>query len=295
MFDTHCHLQFQAFDPTSPFGLRGAGGKVEEIIKQAKEAGVTQIMIPATDVETSKKAVEIAGRFDNIFAAVGIHPHHVFELQSKNSNVKSKNHNLKLKSEIKEIEVLLKNEKVVAVGEVGIDRYYYRKTKHKDYEITSEFIELQKEVLGKQIKLAIKYKKSLILHNREAVNDFLEVVSEVWDDSLSGKTVFHCCEPDEKLLEFAKKHSIFIGVDGDVTYSKKKQEFIKKVPLEMLVLETDSPFLIPEPFKSKGIFPNTPANLKIIAEFLTELHSTSTIQIIKTTTENAQKLFLTNV
>lgn len=279
MFDTHCHLQFQAFR-----------GREEGILQLAKEVGVTHIMVPATDVETSKKAVELASRFENTFAAVGIHPHHVFDLQiSKETQVEEK-----LVPSLHQIEKLLEQDNVVAVGEVGIDRYYYRKTKYLDYQITNEFVDLQKKVLREQIQLAIKYKKSLILHNREAVDDFLEVVSEVWDKSLSGRTVFHCCEPDEKLLEFAKKHTIFIGVDGDVTYYQKKQVFIERVPLELLVLETDSPFLVPEPLRSQKVFPNTPANLKIIAEFIANLRKISAQQLMTATTTNAKKLFLTN-
>jgi len=148
--------------------------------------------------------------------------------------------------------------------------------------------------------LAIKYDKSLILHNREAREDILEVLREMWDKKLEGRTVFHCCEPDMELLEFAKKHKMFIGIDGDVTYWKKKlfgfaqskQEFIKKVPLEMLVLETDSPFLIPELSGSRSWTRyNEPKNIVLIAEFVAKLKNVSINRLIDTTTENAKKLF----
>ncbi len=283
MFDTHCHLQFKAFE-----------GKVEEVLERAKKVGVTQIVVPGTSVETSKKAVKIADRFENIFAAVGIHPHHVYEHQTKSEERKTKNNNEKLKTELKQIEKLLSNNKVVAVGEVGVDRHYYSKTKYTNYQITNEFIALQKEVLRQQIELAIKYKKSLILHNREAKKDLLEVLAEFGElRDLEGRIVFHCCEPEEELLKFAQKHKIFIGVDGDVTYDKKKKEFVKKLPLDLLVLETDSPFLTPEPLRSGSLKRpiNEPQNLKIIAEFIAQLKNVSTNQIIKTTTENARKLF----
>lgn len=274
MFDTHCHLNFGAFD-----------SNFEDVVKSALSAGVNRIMIPSTDIATSEKATMIAENIENVFAAVGIHPHHVFELKAQNT---------KLKEDLDQIEQLLQNKKVLAIGEVGLDRHYYKSTKYSDYEITNEFMVLQAEVFKTQVLLALKHDKSLILHNREAKKEFLSALQTVWDKKLEGRTVFHCCEPDDELLEFAKKHKLFIGVDGDVTFSKQKQEFIKRVPLDMLVLETDAPFLSPEPFRSqpretRG--PNVPANLKLIAEFVTTLKETSTQQLSQTTTENAQKLF----
>lgn len=286
LFDTHCHLNFKAFD-----------GRVNEVIEKARKVGVTHIVIPGTDVETSNKAVEIAEKFDNVYAAVGIHPHHVYE--------KFKDQRSKIKVEIQEIEKLLENKKVVAVGEVGVDRHIYRKTVYQAYQVDQELIELQKEYLKAQIDLALKYDKSIIFHNREAKTDFLGVIGKpAVAKALAGKAVFHCCEPDEELLEFAKNHKMFIGVDGDVTYRKDKQEFIKKVPLEILVLETDSPFLLPEPLKSQKKYPrlqrqkaglrggqaNEPKNLKLIAEFIAHLTNVSINQLIDTTTNNAKDL-----
>lgn len=285
MFDTHCHLNFEAFD-----------GRVDDVIDDAKCAGVGQIVIPGTDVKTSEKAVTIAEKYEGIYAASGIHPHHVFEIfkaQVTLETVKNFIPSLYLEKEIKKIEKLLFHSKVVAIGEVGIDRHIYQKTKYPDYIIEEEFVSFQKIILKEQIKLAIKYNKSLILHNREARKDMFEVLQEVWDKKLEGRTVFHCCEPDPvrtihelSLLKFAKDHKIFIGVDGDVAYNKEKQEFIKTVPLEMLVLETDSPFLSP----TKQSF-NEPKNLKIIAEFIARLCRETSKQIEKITTQNAKKLF----
>ncbi len=303
MFDTHCHLNFKAFE-----------NRVQEVVDDAKKAGVTHIVIPGTDIETSKKAVEIAGRFEDVYAAVGIHPHHVFELSSKvilgsesDSRIDSgrvRSSLARMTQEIKRLEELLILKKVVAVGEVGLDRHYYVNTRHENYQVNEEFIGLQKAFLTAQITLALKYDKSVILHNREAKKDMLPVLNEIWDTKLEGRTVFHCCEPDSELLEFAQDHKMFIGVDGDITYRKDKQEFIKKVPLEMLVLETDSPFLLPEPLRSQKKVPrspslrsgvsrraNDPKNLTLIAEFIARLTNTSTDQIIEVCSENAKKLF----
>jgi len=297
MFDTHCHLNFKAFNPPSSrhmSGLRRDFASSSErsrslkktlpdVIARARKAGVIEIVVPGTDVKTSKRGVEVAEKIDGVYAAVGIHPHHAHKLIT--------NDELRITNELEEIEQLLSHPKVVAVGEVGLDNHTYDNTVYKDYQVDSRFLELQKELFQKQIELAIRYKKSLILHNREAKDDFLQILWEKWVTRLEDKTVFHCCEPDETLLAFAKENKIFIGVDGDVTYSKEKQEFIKKVPVEMLVLETDSPFLLPEPLRSQKKYPNEPANISIIYKFISQLCAVNIEDLQKTTTDNAHRLF----
>lgn len=285
MFDTHCHLQFGAFE-----------GREEEVLSRARETGITHIVMPGTDVSTSQKAVALAARLDNAYAAVGIHPHHVFEasIKGEESNVKYQMSNVQ--RDIDEIEKLLTEPKVVAVGETGVDRYYYRQTKYANYHIDESFINHQKEALKLQIRLAIKHDKSLILHNREAKQDLFEAVSEAWDSKLEGQTVLHCCEPDPALLAFAREHKMYIGVDGDVTYSQKKQVFHRAVPLEILVLETDSPFLTPLPYRleldKKGRRPhNEPKNLAVIAAHIAEMHGVSLKEVVEKTTANALRLF----
>jgi len=282
MFDTHCHLNFSAFD-----------GILEETIFEAKKAGVEKFVVPGTDVETSKKAVEIAKKYEGVYAAVGIHPHHVFKI--KNEKIKNKNDNEKLKISkiIKAIENLLTKPKVVAVGEIGLDRHIYQKTKYEDYKIDEEFIALQKEVFLAQLNLAKKYKKTVIIHNREAKDDLLKILTSNQQLVTSNRIVFHCCEPDFDLLDFAKKHHIYIGVDGDVTYDPKKQAFVKEVPLSLLVLETDSPFLTPSPFRDnkKTKFPNTPKNLVLIAQKVAEIKGEKVEKIMKITKENGERLF----
>ncbi len=291
MFDTHCHLNFGAFD-----------GRVDEVIKNAQSVGVNQIVIPGTDVATSEKAVAIAEKYEGIYAAVGIHPHHVFEIwmmESRKLKVGVEDRELKieknqpstfdhqpLSSIFNPLLSLLSHPKVVAIGEVGIDRHIYQKTKYPDYKIAEEFVELQKEFFLEQIKLAHKYKKALIIHNREAKKDVLEILNTNHLILNTVPAVFHCCEPDPELLKFAQEHKMFIGVDGDITYYKEKQAFIKTVPLEMLVLETDSPFL--SPIRQ---FPNEPKNIKIIAKFIASLLHCSIDTLMKQTMENARILF----
>jgi len=281
MFDTHCHLNFSAFE-----------GILEKVISEAKNEGAEKFVVPGTDVETSKKAVEIAKKYEEVFAAVGIHPHHIYEVKSQKAKVKSCNLKLKINELIKKIENLLKEEKVVAIGEIGLDRHIYKKTKYKDYKIDEEFIALQKEVFLAQLDLAKKYKKTVILHNREAKDDLLKILNTYYL-LLNTSMVFHCCEPDFDILDFAKKNHIYIGVDGDVTYDPKKQAFVKEIPLPLLVLETDSPFLTPAPLRNdqKTKFPNTPKNLVLVAQKVAEIKGEKVEKIIKVTKENGERLF----
>ncbi len=276
MFDTHAHLQFEAFH-----------GKVDEVVALAREAGVTHLMLPSTDVTSSRRAIEIAQNNEDVYAGVGIHPHHVFKHQTESKQSD-------LNADLAQIESLIKSDKVLAVGEIGLDRHYYKQTKYTEYEITEGFISLQKDVMKQHIKWALKYDKCLILHNRLAHVEFLEVLIELWDIKLEGRTVFHCCEPRREFLDFARQNKVFIGIDGDVTYAPEKQSWVKEIPDDLLVLETDSPFLIPEPQRSlpresRGW--NTPANLPVIAKYIAKLCSTSFEEIATRTHDNAMRLF----
>jgi TatD DNase family protein len=272
MFDTHCHLNFKAFHKILP-----------SVIENARDAGIEHIIIPGTDVKTSKRAVEIAQENASFYAAVGIHPHHVYKLMKRGD--------ITLDSELSEIEKLLSNSKIVAIGEVGMDRHVYEETVYADYTVDEQFVSLQIELLRRQIQLAVNNELSLILHNREAKREILDILTSELTPVLKRHSVFHCCEPDEELLSFAKEHDMFIGTDGDLTFIPEKQEFIKKVPLEMLVLETDSPFLLPEPFRAEKKYPNVPANIRIVAEMVAKLKEISAHDVIHQTTQNACELF----
>lgn len=272
MFDTHCHLNFKAFKKILP-----------DIIDEAKSSGVVNIVVPGTDVKTSRRGVEIAQEHDWIYAAVGIHPHHVYKLLKRESH--------DIDEEVKQVEELLDNDKVVAIGEIGMDRHVYENTVYEEYNVDETFITMQKELFEKQMQLAVKHNKSLILHNRESVDDILPILEKNWDACLEGKTVFHCSEPREDLLKFAENHKMLWGIDGDITFIKEKQDFISKVPLEMLVLETDSPFLLPEPLRSKKMYPNKPSNISLVAETVAKIRSEEVSTIIRETSANAKRLF----
>lgn len=281
MFDTHSHLNFKAFKKD-----------LANVIERARQAGVQQIVVPGTDVLTSVRAVEIAEEYDHIFAAVGIHPHHVFQYLTIEQNSNSTRQEL-IEADLKQLDMLLQKSQVVAVGEVGMDMHVYENTKYEKYVVDTQFLELQKELFAAQIKLAIHHKKSLILHNREAKSHLIPILQAHWDTSLKHRAVFHCCEPDTDILKFAQNHHMYIGIDGDITYSFEKQQFIQHVPLEMLVLETDAPFLLPEPLKSAKKYPNESANIPVFIPLIAKLKHVSPQQIIEQTTENAKKLFQT--
>lgn len=278
MFDTHCHLNFQAFE-----------GRVFSVIERARKAGVSFFLIPGTDINTSKKAVKIANKFNGVYAAVGIHPHHIYQYQKL--NIKNKKYILKMKKDINVIESLLAHQKVVAVGEIGLDRYIYTKTKYQNYQIDEEFLDLQKWFFIEQLRLAKKHHKAVIIHNRQAKKDLLEILS--YFNHGNYRYVFHCCEPNDDLLNFAINHKIFIGIDGDVTYNEKKREFVKKIPLDLLVLETDSPFLMPKlSIERSHHNKNEPKNLPWIAQFISQILNLSINRLIEITTNNAKRLFL---
>lgn len=282
MFDTHCHLNFKRFKKN-----------LQEVVLRAKEQGVEFIVVPGTDIKTSAKSLEISKDNKGIYSAVGIHPHHVYKYLKIGEREKLSLNDLKklADSDLETIESMLPDTKVVAVGEIGLDCHVYKETVYEEYSITPEFLSLQKYILKKQINLALNHKKSIVLHNREAKERLLSILKDVFTDDMKNKVVFHCCEADPDLLKFAKDHDIFIGVDGDLTYDKSKQDFIKLVPLEKLVIETDSPYILPEPLLSEKKYPNEPANVKYVAEFVAKIKSQSLKEIVDQTTKNGKKLF----
>lgn len=261
MIDTHTHLN-----------LKRLYKRLPDIVNDAQEAGVTQMIVPGIDVQSSRRACQLSREYKAVSAAVGIHPHDVPESFTGAMN---------------ELEQLLSEySEIVAIGEIGLDYY-----SHTEDPVTDEQREAQKKLFQAQVKLALKHKKVIIIHNRDATYDMMPVLDALWQKELENRIVFHCCEPREDLLDFAIKHKIFIGVDGDVTYDSGKAEFIKKVPGDLLVLETDAPFLLPEPLKSEKKYPNVPANLQVTAQYVANLRDVTVKELEMQTNANASKLF----
>lgn len=256
MIDSHVHLNSSQF-----------AGLEKTTIISAREKGITNFIIPGINIESSKKAIEIAENFVGVYSAVGVHP-----TEDLDSLVIEK-------VEMELEENIEKSGKVVAVGEVGLDYYFFKSASR-----------LQKELLKVQLRIAVRKGLSVILHTRHATDDMLVVLAK-YVKQLEGRLVFHCCEPDTKLLSFAIINNLYLGVDGDVTYDDTKKAFFSKCPLNNIVLETDSPNLLPEPLKSKKLYPNKPENLLFVAEQLAHIKKVAIDEIDWITSRNSRLLF----
>jgi TatD DNase family protein len=257
MIDTHCHLNFKAFKNNLP-----------EVVKQAVANEVKKIIVPGADLDSSLKAVELTKQYKNIFAAVGIHPIHAKKVVKKFGFRKIKQKLLKLTA----------YKKVVAIGECGLDYLYFPDDKN-----------LQKKLFSLQIDLAYQLKLPLIFHNRKASEDLLKMVKN--SKKQVKKAVFHCFQGDNRLLDWVITNDFFVGINGIVTYDKNMQAVVKQTPLKNIVLETDAPYLLPEPLKSKKLFPNQPKNVKIVADWIAKIKGDSFLNVKNQTTLNAVQLF----
>ena len=268
LIDTHCHLNFKVFNKI-----------IDQVLWNSSEAGVKKIIVPGTDLESSQKAVNLAKHFVNVYAAVGIHPHHANEVIKQ----------LKIKQLKEKLKELANRKKVVAIGECGLDYYHYPKTKYDGYKVDKNFKKKQKEIFKMQLELAQELNLPVIIHNRQAHDDIKKVLQKATRHA--PRAVFHCFEGDEKFLNWVLKNGFYIGFDGNITYNKELTEIVKLAPIDKMLLETDSPFLIPEPLRSQKIFPNEPKNVKITAKYIASLKGDSFFNIAKQTTANAEKLF----
>jgi TatD DNase family protein len=262
MIDVHCHLNFHSFEKD-----------YDEVIKSAFEAGVTKIINVGTRIDSSQKAVELAKVYENLFAIVGIHPHHADKLE---------------KGWIKELEQLAQKPKVVEIGEIGMDYFSYKSNDNVDPK-------LQKEVFIKQVKLAHKLKLPLQIHNRQAGEDILDILINHKSYLLDPPGMFHCFAGSLDILKAALEMGFYIGFDGNITYSgiahgeeTDLKDLVKYTPIDRIVTETDSPFLTPEPHRGSR---NVPSYVIITGKSIAEIKGVSFEQIETKTTANAIKLF----
>lgn len=268
LIDTHAHLNFKSFRKN-----------LDNVLWEAIEKGVEEIIVPGADFDTSKRAVTLSTSYKNIFAAVGIHPHHVCELLQTEDEIKNT------------LGKLAKNNKVVAIGEIGLDYHEYPKTKYKEYCVDKNFKKKQADMFMWQMDVAKDYNLPIIFHNRDASEDMVAILKKYLSKKNSLRGVFHCFSGDKTMLNFVLKKGFYVGFDGNLTYEPEIQKIAVQVPLERILLETDSPFLTPEPLRSKKIFPNRPENITITANFLAQIKKVSIGKIEKITTQNAKELF----
>ena len=264
LVDTHAHLNFKAFDKD-----------VSEVIRRAKKSSVNKIIVPGAKIDSSKKAGQIAEKYPGVYAAVGIHPHHVHEFTENGRNV------------INTLNRLAKHNKVVAIGEIGLDYYRY-----KNYpEITRDEISAQKKLFILQMKIAELFNLPVIIHCRNAHDDLFEILDKILTNTkFTHSGVFHCFGGNLIHLNKALEIGFFIGFDGNITYGNLRlRELVKATPLHRIVLESDSPYLAPVPCRGSR---NEPANLPYIASCVSDIHNRNLEEIVKTTTQNAMSLFL---
>lgn len=246
--DTHTHLYYEKII-----------SQLDDILDRAKSNHVSKIICVGTNLENSKKCVDLSKKYDSIFGSVGIHP--------QDCIVKDKDY-------LNELEYLSKNKKIVAIGEIGLD--YYR-------DHTSK--KVQRDFFSKQLKLAKKLKLPSIIHCRDSQFDVLDII----DDVKNYNVVFHCYSND---LEFAKKiisKGCLISFTGNITFGSKHIELlINEIELSKIMLETDCPYLSPVPKRGKL---NEPSNIPYIAKKIADIKNVSLKEVSRITTKNAETFF----
>lgn len=249
LVDTHAHLDFPEFDQDR-----------DAVIEQAKIKGIDLIVNIGSSLEGSKRSVELAKKYPCIYAAVGLHPH---EADQADENA------------IKEIKELAKKDKVVAIGETGLD--YFKNFSAGDN---------QRKLFYSLIDLAKEFNLPLVIHSRQAQDDTLSILRE----KMPLKAVVHCFSGDESFLAQCLELGIYISFTCNITYKKAAglRELMKVVPLDRLMLETDAPYLSPEGFRGKR---NDPSFVRLLAEEIAKIRGMDVSEIARSTTENARRFF----
>ncbi|WP_163151492.1 TatD family hydrolase [Anoxybacillus sp. MB8] len=251
LFDTHAHLNATQFSED-----------VEQVIERARAEGVSHIVVVGFDRPTIQRAMELAEKYPFIYAAVGWHPVDAIHMTDE---------------DLVMIERLAAHPKVVALGEMGLDYYWDQSPK-----------DVQKEVFRKQIRLAKKVKLPIIIHNRDATADIVDILREERAEEVGG--VMHCFSGSIEVARQCMDMNFYISFGGPVTFknAKKPKEVAKEIPLDRLLIETDCPYLTPHPFRGKR---NEPSYVKYIAEAIAELKGLSFEEVAQKTSDNAKRLF----
>lgn len=252
IIDVHAHYNDKAFFKDFDANL-----------DKMKSLGVEYIINTGDDIYSSKRSIEYALKYKEFYAAIGIHPEHVEEL-----------------NKISELEKLYKkyknSNKIVAIGEIGLDYHYTKENK-----------EQQIELFKNQIKLANKLNLPIVIHSRDAHLDMLTILKSV---ELPTKIMFHCFDLNEEVARFIIKNKYSISIGGNITYKRKDSaiNILKQIPLNLIMTETDSPYLAPEPYRGKT---NNSANIKEVIKKLSDIKEISVDEIEKQVYENAVKFF----
>ena len=251
LVDTHCHLTDERLRKD-----------IEGVLERAKAVGVEKIIVPSASLEDSKQAVKIADKYEDVYCLVGVHPEHVNETVN-----------------VEELREMIKSSsKVVGIGEIGLDFHYDKEKKTRNEQI---------ELFKTQLELAVELGLPVAIHAREAEEEIRNVL-DGFKEPFKG--VFHCWSGDKDFLKYVLDKGFYVSFCGNVTYKSNEllRDLLKLVPLEWLLLETDSPYLPPEPERGR---PNEPKNVKITAKFMADVLGLSVDTLINQTTENSLCLF----
>ncbi len=250
MIDSHCHLDFKDFDRNR-----------DEVIEAALTNGVHTIVNIGCDPVSARRSVELADRYDCIYATVGVHPHD------------ARQYNDEVEGMLRE---LAQHDKVKAIGEIGLD--FYRDLSPRD---------IQKKVFRKQLELAIELELPIVIHTRESFRETLDIVKDYMADLKGG--VFHCFPGTVDDAREVVAMGFLISVGGVITFPKAKMAVVAtEIPLDKIMLETDAPYLTPVPFRGKQ---NQPAYVKYVAKKIAELRGMKFSEVEKITDRATQKFF----
>jgi len=273
MVDVHCHLNFHSFEKD-----------YDEVIKSAFEAGVSKIINVGTKIDSSEKAVALTRQYKNLYAIVGIHPHHADKVEK---GWEEELEELVLRSRIP-LHGTKNAKKVVGIGECGLDYFSYKSNDIVDPK-------LQKEVFIKQIELSYKLKLPLQIHNRHAGKDILDILINHKSYLLNPPGMFHCMSGDIDLLRKVLNLGFYVGFDGNITYKGLAQrertelkDLVKYATLTRIVTETDSPFLTPEPKRGSR---NIPSYVILVGKKVAEIKNVSFAKVRRQTIKNAKTIF----
>lgn len=247
MIDTHIHLNDEAYI-----------NNLDEIIKNAINVGVNKMIVIGCDYETSKKAIEIAKKYENIYAMIGLHPSEVDKETDKDLNW---------------LKQLLKEDKVLGIGEIGLDLYW-----------TKEYKDLQIYYFEKQLEIALLNNLPVSIHSRDAIELTYQILSKA-----NYKGIIHCFSGSLEMANKFIKKGYLIGIGGVVTFKNTNlKEVVKNIPITSIVTETDGPYLAPTPFRGKQ---NKPEYIKLICEEIANLKEISLDILEKQIDENVYNLF----
>lgn len=277
LFDTHCHLNICASKKPEEALNTKHYDEIEPLVEQAAQAGVRYLLNVGTSYQESLNSIEIAQKYANQWATIGIHPCDIIANPDETSRAGA---GRDWKADLAELETLLADRekyKIVGIGETGLDFY------HKPYDQA-----LQEQAFRAHIELALHYNLPVVVHIREAGDAALKVLSEYISRGLRG--VIHCFSLDLAAAQLATSWGFYIGIDGPVTYPKNHdlRDVVREIGLEYILLETDSPFLPPQVIRGKR---NSPARLVDIAEKIAEVKNITREAVATQTTANAKALF----